>query len=245
MYLYIYIIMYVIYYRDRAANSCAPTFVVPGFMKAGTTFVYDVLTRHPQVLKALRGVVFKETGCYLDMNSVYKPDRMNCFPFVSRTDMFILKASAASRSVLVTSSTTVHPAGNLTIGRHVDSTASITTRAATATTTSRVSSPFAFGDGTVTYATRRHIPVQMHRDNPTMKVLFCVRNPIQRLLSQYRFMLPPAGASAERNHFFSLAGGDGIEGMTDSVNINTIMSTALATGRLSVIAITLYTFVCM
>lgn len=65
--------------------SCAPTFVIPGFMKAGTSFVYDALSKHPQVLTALRGVVFKETGCYLPRE--VKPSRMDCFPFVESAEV--------------------------------------------------------------------------------------------------------------------------------------------------------------
>ena len=173
----------------QATASCAPTFVIPGFMKAGTTFVYDVLTRHPQVLKALRGVVFKETGCYLDVAAVSKPERMQCFPHVSRT------------------------IGDADIPTSM--------------------SDFAFGDGTVTYATRRHVADQLYQENPHMRVLFCVRNPIQRLLSHYRFMLPPVSklknnAGAMTKHFFSVSSDTNI---SDSANINVILATALSTGE--------------
>lgn len=45
------------------------------------------LTNHPQVLRALKGVNFKETGCYLPpvkgVTRVDSPNhRMNCFPFI-------------------------------------------------------------------------------------------------------------------------------------------------------------------
>ena len=75
----------------QAWSSCSPTFVVAGFMKSGTTYLFDLLTQHPQVLKALRGVSFKETGCYLpdEMRPKRKHLRMQCFPFVEPDDPFI------------------------------------------------------------------------------------------------------------------------------------------------------------
>ena len=33
----------------QASMSCAPTFMLPGFMKSGTTFLFDTLGKHPQV----------------------------------------------------------------------------------------------------------------------------------------------------------------------------------------------------
>jgi hypothetical protein len=69
---------------SQASSSCALTFMIPGFMKAGTTFLFDTLGRHPQVLMALKGVAFKETGCYLgtQMSKSRRMQRMNCYPFV-------------------------------------------------------------------------------------------------------------------------------------------------------------------
>lgn len=47
------------------------------------------LTNHPQVLRALKGVNFKETGCYLPPSrTTWRADspshRMNCFPFIEQ-----------------------------------------------------------------------------------------------------------------------------------------------------------------
>jgi hypothetical protein len=50
---------------DQSKSSCSLHFVVPGFMKAGTSYVFETLTKHPQVLKTLRGTLFKETGFFL------------------------------------------------------------------------------------------------------------------------------------------------------------------------------------
>lgn len=76
----------------QAVSSCSPHFVIPGFMKAGTSFLYDALTRHPQIVHALKGVVFKETGCYLPNSMVPKkaPNRMTCFPFIEEQEGLIV-----------------------------------------------------------------------------------------------------------------------------------------------------------
>jgi len=104
-------------------------------MKAGTTFLFETLTKHPLVLNALVGVAFKETGCYLP--SRLKPhiahQRMSCFPFVRSGD------------------------------------------------------PFIFGDGTTSYAGSVATPIALKQDNPNVKAVFVVRDPIQRLQSHHRF----------------------------------------------------------
>ena len=71
-------------HQTQANQSCSPSFVIAGFMKSGTTYLYDLIAQHPQVLKALRGVVFKETGCYLpdELTPRRIHRRMQCFPFV-------------------------------------------------------------------------------------------------------------------------------------------------------------------
>ena len=121
----------------HASSSCAPTFIVPGFMKAGTTFLYETLGKHPQVLKALRGVAFKETGCYLEpqMTEKKRDQRMQCFPFLENGE-----------------------AGH-----------------------------FAFGDGTVYYNNRVAIPSYIQHDNANARAVFVVRNPIDRLISHFKF----------------------------------------------------------
>jgi hypothetical protein len=55
----------VMVFRRQAKHSIAPTFVIAGFMKSGTTWLFSTLAKHPQVIKNLRGPGFKETGCYL------------------------------------------------------------------------------------------------------------------------------------------------------------------------------------
>jgi hypothetical protein len=139
--------------QRRANLSCSLSFVIPGFMKAGTTFFYDLVIQHPVVVKALQGVNFKETGCYLDINPTnYRPPLsysapqsvlpvlpnrktalLNCFPFVEASDGLL------------------------------------------------------YGDATVYYGTRQIVPYYLHQDNPSMKIVFSLRNPIDRTLSHHRF----------------------------------------------------------
>lgn len=119
----------------QARASCAPHFVIPGFMKAGSSFLFETLVGHPLIVRALRGAQFKETGCYLAqrMTPPLVSSRMNCFPFVEPHD-------------------------------------SIT-----------------FGDATVYYANSPNTPHQLLLDNPSIKVLFAIRHPIDRIESQHRF----------------------------------------------------------
>jgi hypothetical protein len=41
-------------HRLQASLSCSLTFAIVGFMKAGTTYVYDLISHHPQVVKNLK-----------------------------------------------------------------------------------------------------------------------------------------------------------------------------------------------
>lgn len=118
--------------------SCAPAFAIAGFMKTGTTYLFLTLSKHPQILQNLRGVTFKETGCYMKEGSRPRPgeshfSRELCFPFVERGEGWF------------------------------------------------------FGDGTVYNAVRINPPLLMKSDNPNMKVIFVVRDPVSRIESHHRF----------------------------------------------------------
>lgn len=121
--------------QRKASASCALSFTIPGFMKAGTTYLYDTITNHPLMVKALQGVGFKETGCYdtpgVELRKAYQ--RLQCFPFVEPHDFVV------------------------------------------------------FADATVHYATRPHIARNLYLDNPNLRVIFSIRNPIARLQSYHRF----------------------------------------------------------
>jgi hypothetical protein len=52
----------------------------------------------------------------------------------------------------------------------------------------RANEGFIYGDGTVIYASYRDLPKFMHAENPALKVIFMVREPIDLLQSQYRFI---------------------------------------------------------
>ena len=134
--------LYVLCLSIQASLSCALHFVVPGFMKAGTTFLFGTMVTHPQLLNTLRGVTFKETGCYgpqytssQSEANLLTHNRMQCFPFLE-----------------------AHESMNM----H-------------------------FGDGTVWYNARAYMPATLLRDNPDLKVLFAIRNPVHRAQSHHRF----------------------------------------------------------
>eukprot|EP01038_Epipyxis_sp_PR26KG_P012839 gene12839-17213_t len=78
-------------FKRQAKSSCGINFVLAGFMKAGSSYLYDSLMGHPFIIQALRGVQFKETGCYLpdSMRPNNAKNRMNCFPFIEKSEPFI------------------------------------------------------------------------------------------------------------------------------------------------------------
>ena len=120
----------------QANLSCGPTFIIAGFMKAGSTFLFNSLSSHPQILRNLKGVAFKEAAAYLDIWYTNTPSlRMNRFPFIEEYE----------------------------------------------------SSNFIFGDGTITYGVKQQIPYYLKRDNEKLKVLFVVRDPIERSKSHHRY----------------------------------------------------------
>jgi len=121
--------------QAQASASCSPSFVMAGFMKAGTSLLFDCVTRHPQVVHPLRGVVFKETGCYLpnSMRPRKAADRMHCFPFIE-----------PGQGVVT-------------------------------------------GDGTVYNAAGRDTPFRFRADNPNIKAIIVIRNPVERAKSHHRF----------------------------------------------------------
>lgn len=50
-------------------------------------------------------------------------------------------------------------------------------------------SNYIYGDATVTYSTNFDVPFYFQRDNPNIKTIFAVRDPISRLESHFRFSL--------------------------------------------------------
>lgn len=65
---------------------CSSNYLI-SISNALVSLLPPALTNHPQVLRALKGVNFKETGCYLPPSKrlvrVDNPNhRMNCFPFI-------------------------------------------------------------------------------------------------------------------------------------------------------------------
>jgi hypothetical protein len=69
--------------------SCAPTIIVPGFMKAASSFLFSAISAHPQVLPPLRGSQLKETYCYHSMPLRKIMKRPWCFPYIEPGENFV------------------------------------------------------------------------------------------------------------------------------------------------------------
>lgn len=168
-------------------------------MKAGTTYMFGTLITHPMLLNALKGVTFKETGCY---GSQYTT---------------LLKKNNVVRNSIASEYSTAYDAYLATIQtkhssiKDTKNTSFISTAATQLEDTyksglNRLQStinryynrmdcfPFVeahenvrFGDGTVWYNSHKNTPTSLLRDNPNMKVLFSIRNPVHRAESHHRF----------------------------------------------------------
>lgn len=138
------------YQKGRAEMSTVLTYVLPGFMKSASTYIYGTIDNHPWVVRALRGFDYKEAGCYSSefMGGVVgnatsaqtstgllrQSDRMLCYPFLEAN-----------------------------IDRVV------------------------YGDGSIVYAPRKDVIHHLLHDNPHLKILFSIRDPIERAISIHRF----------------------------------------------------------
>ena len=69
--------------------SCSPKVIVPGFMKAASTFLFSAISKHPQVLPPLKGAQMKETYCYHASPPRKLMKRMWCFPYVEPGEHFV------------------------------------------------------------------------------------------------------------------------------------------------------------
>ena len=130
-----------------------------------TLYTHTISSPHTQpylqVLKALRGVVFKETGCYLEHKYIDSPARMGCFPFVEP----FVQPGSGSGSVAASTTGSVSNSGGgvglglgLGLGSNETNMIPLLSEQGSSTTTTTPTTPYAFGDGTVTYALRRYIP---------------------------------------------------------------------------------------
>lgn len=122
--------------RERGQMSCALSYVLPGFMKSASTYIYGTIDNHPWVVRALRGFDYKEAGCYgpeIMRNVSRRHERVYCYPFVEHHDQVV------------------------------------------------------YGDGAIIYAPRQDVVTHLLRDNPQIKVLFSVRDPIERGISIHRY----------------------------------------------------------
>ena len=137
-------------------------------MKAGTTYLFGTLMTHPMLLHTLRGVTFKETGCYGAQYTQPKITKQRTHNVGSKNNYgsnntTILAASNAANNFITYNRMHCFP--------FVES-----------------AEEMYFGDGTVWYNSHLQIPDSLLADNPGIKVIFSVRNPIHRTQSQHRFI---------------------------------------------------------
>ena len=113
--------------------ACAPTIVVPGFMKSASTFLFSAITMHPQVLPPVKGAQLKETYCYHPSPARKLMKRPWCFPYIDENENYMT------------------------------------------------------ADGTVYYATDPSVAYSLLEDNRNIKVVFAIRQPADRIYSNYKF----------------------------------------------------------
>lgn len=127
--------------RQRANMTCAVSFVMPGFMKAGSTYLFNMIDDHPSLVRPLKGFNYKEPGCYTTQlltnnKGKEKFQRLHCYPLVEPHDIA------------------------------------------------------AYGDGSIIMAHQHSVPQQLYADNPDIKVVFALRNPVDRTLSHHHYDYP-------------------------------------------------------
>lgn len=67
--------------------SSSPTIIVPGFLKSATTFLFNAITSHPQVLPPIKGHRQIDKSCYSPTNIESKQNtRSWCFPFINEDE---------------------------------------------------------------------------------------------------------------------------------------------------------------
>ena len=70
--------------------SCAPTIVIGGFMKCASSFLFDALASHPQVLPPLKGSQYKEAKAYHPLPPIKFLKRAWSFPYVEDDENFAI-----------------------------------------------------------------------------------------------------------------------------------------------------------
>jgi hypothetical protein len=69
--------------------TCAPTVIIPGFMKSATTYLFTALTAHPQILPPVKGSQMKETMCYHPQPLGKLVKRPWCYPYIEANESFV------------------------------------------------------------------------------------------------------------------------------------------------------------
>ncbi len=70
--------------------SCAPTIIIGGFMKCASSFLFDALASHPQVLSPLKGSQYKEAQAYHPVPPSKLLKRVWSYPYVEENENFAI-----------------------------------------------------------------------------------------------------------------------------------------------------------
>jgi len=160
---------------QAASVKCAPTVILPGAQKGASTFAWGLIESHPLLLPAVRGKGFKETGVYADPRLVPPAALTGGNPADFLSSHAVTSHDKAFFDV-------VHAFPTIQEGE-----------------------PFVTGDGTVTYMMNRGTPFQLRTDQPGLKIVFALRDPVERLWSDYRFLFQHREGKGPAHYFDNLA----------------------------------------
>lgn len=158
--------------------SCAPSVSFVGFMQSAVPVIYALLTSHPQALATLGASVTsfgstQRASCYRtafgNRQVLYRPW---CFPYIPP-----VASSPASLS----------PAPPASTLRYVEQ--NTPAESSPPSKSHSYKSDFLSVDVDSRYAMDLQAPLIMKTDNPEMKIIFVVRNPLERVLAHYMDVL--------------------------------------------------------
>lgn len=165
--------------RQRARMSSSLHFVIPGFMKAASTYLYDNIVSHPRVVPALRGFMYKEPGCYVMDEPLYfdRHDAGRSTSTFRQWNQSVVANSTANAPFPSREITKQHLL-LLQYARRMSCYPFVETR----------QDLVSFGDASIIYAARgQSVLPRLLKDNPYVKILFAVRDPLERTLSSHRY----------------------------------------------------------
>lgn len=159
--------------EEETTGQCSLSLVLPGFMKSGSTYLFNLLMTHPLLLGPLVGAKRKEACCYL-----HHPPPID---------------SSNNKTKLGIRLVNNHENDEIKPSSYVPSFSSAYSHRKECYPYLQPQHDTLFTvDGCVDYIHTTHLPQQLLIDDNQnkLKVVFAVRDPILRLQSQHRFLYP-------------------------------------------------------